>query len=422
MTDQVPAHLRASVSAAASSAIARLSEELPWYELLSAEQRSEIEVLAASGVASFFRWYENPSTTVTAESLLAQVPQALVRTISLQEALALIRTVVDAVEQDAPSLVPEGEADTLRVAALRFSTDFAFSIAKVYARVAEQRGAWDARLEATVVDALLRDSTDPGILSRISALGWRGSSNVLGIVVDLGAGEGAQQDDSAVPLSTSSGVQEATNDRLRAGSSVQAVTDQVRYLARQASVDVLLGVQGNRLVIVVGMPSTDRLLSTMESLMTTLGTSRAAVGPTVTDVLEAGRSLRAAIMALEVAPAWPNCSRIVRADDLLPERAIAGDPDARRILVESIYDPLRTAHTPLLHTLDAYWDAGLAIEATARALFVHTNTVRYRLQRVTELIGWDPTDPREGFIVRIGVTMGRLPQHDESAPLRLRRC
>ena len=48
----------------------------------------------------------------------------------------------------------------------------AFAAAEIYARAAELRGAWDARLEALVVDAVLRGETDETVLSRASTLGW----------------------------------------------------------------------------------------------------------------------------------------------------------------------------------------------------------------------------------------------------------
>ena len=55
---------------------------------------------------------------------------------------------------------------------LRYSREIAFSAAEVYARAAEARGAWDARLEALVVDSILREELDPSLASRMSALGW----------------------------------------------------------------------------------------------------------------------------------------------------------------------------------------------------------------------------------------------------------
>jgi sugar diacid utilization regulator len=44
----------------------------------------------------------------------------------------------------------------------------------------------------------------------------------------------------------------------------------------------------------------------------------------------------------------------------------------------------------LMETLRAYLDSDLDVGATAEALFVHPNTVRYRLRRIRELTGFDP--------------------------------
>ena len=56
-------------------------------------------------------------------------------------------------------------------------------------------------------------------------------------------------------------------------------------------------------------------------------------------------------------------------------------------MLEHVYRPLAKAGDVLLETVTAFLDAGGSLEATARALFVHANTVRYRLRRVGEVCG-----------------------------------
>ncbi len=53
-------------------------------------------------------------------------------------------------------------------------------------------------------------------------------------------------------------------------------------------------------------------------------------------------------------------------------------------------------------------NSGGNLEATARALFVHPNTVRYRLKRVTDVTGLSPSDARHAFTLRIALVLGRL--------------
>jgi DNA-binding PucR family transcriptional regulator len=98
----------------------------------------------------------------------------------------------------------------------------------------------------------------------------------------------------------------------------------------------------------------------------------------------------------------------VTSDDLLPERALSGDGHARRQLVQDVFVPLLEAGDPTLDTVSSYLDHGGSIEATARAMFVHGNTVRYRLRRASEITGLSVSDPRQAYTYRVALTLGRL--------------
>jgi DNA-binding PucR family transcriptional regulator len=130
----------------------------------------------------------------------------------------------------------------------------------------------------------------------------------------------------------------------------------------------------------------------------------------VGSLTQAKVSADAAHSALRVAHGWIDAPRPVHADDLLPERALAGDDEARRALVEQVHAPLQTAGATILQTLETYLGQGSSIEATARTLFVHPNTVRYRLKRVTEVTGLSPSNARDCYVLRLALTVGRLDQ------------
>ncbi|MBI5162198.1 MAG: helix-turn-helix domain-containing protein, partial [Micrococcales bacterium] len=112
-----------------------------------------------------------------------------------------------------------------------------------------------------------------------------------------------------------------------------------------------------------------------------------------------------------VAGTWRHAPRPVLADDLLPERAFAGDPIARSALVNRIYRPLNAQSKDLLTTLWAYLDTGRSLEATARELFVHPNTVRYRLKRITEILGWDATHARDALVLQSALIVGSIAEN-----------
>ena len=70
-------------------------------------------------------------------------------------------------------------------------------------------------------------------------------------------------------------------------------------------------------------------------------------------------------------------------------------------LVDHSIGPLieydREHRSELLKTLIAYLNEFGALEATATKLFVHRNSLRYRLVRIAELTGWDLNDPEQRF-------------------------
>jgi DNA-binding PucR family transcriptional regulator len=126
------------------------------------------------------------------------------------------------------------------------------------------------------------------------------------------------------------------------------------------------------------------------------------------------RAARSALSGLRAAWGWPDAPRPVDADDLLPERALGGDADAQAALVAQVHRTLLD-DAALYDTASAYLERTGSLEATARALFIHPNTVRYRLRRITDLTGLSPTDARGAFTLRVGLVLGRLASDDLEA-------
>jgi sugar diacid utilization regulator len=96
---------------------------------------------------------------------------------------------------------------------------------------------------------------------------------------------------------------------------------------------------------------------------------------------------------------------VVRADQLGPLRFLLDAPDVEQVraVVAEQLGPL-VAHegrADLLATLRAFVAADGNVAATAEACFVHKNTLRYRLTRLTEVLGRDPADPDAKFHLRM---------------------
>jgi hypothetical protein len=361
-----------------STLLKRVDADYAWYRNLTAEDRSFVSLVAAASISAFIAWCERADAAPpsTAE-IFAVAPRELTKAVSLQHTLQLVRCGVNVLEEEAETLSAPGRADELRQALLLYSREFAFSAAEVYARAAELRGSWDARLEALLVDGLMRGEHGRSLLSRAAAIGWSQTGPTLGVVA--------------------SAPEQLSGEALA----------QFRRAVRRAAPDTLLGIHSDRVVVVLGGP--DDLRAAVNGLLGLLG-SRVVIGPTVTGLDVASRSVRAASAGLDAVNGWPTAPRPVLADDLLPERVLMGDPTARITLIENTYAPLVEAGGDLADTLWAYIEAGRSLEASARTLYVHPNTVRYRLRKVADLCAWDPSDPRESYVLHTALTLGRLSQ------------
>jgi hypothetical protein len=376
-THQAIDRLEASVGSLTQNALAEMADKLPWFRALSAENRSWIGLTAGAGIASFVEWFRDPasSNAVTAD-VFGTAPRELTGVVTFQQTVEMVRTTIGVVEAQVEAVVGPADAPSVRESVMLYSREVAFAAAAVYARAAEQRGAWDARLEALIVDSVLRGEADEAVRSRATALGWASTN---GVCVVLGF---TPPGNSAI------------------------VVDAIKRSARAARLDALCAVQGDRLVVVLGgVGDPDKAASAIASHF---GAGAIVTGTVVDDLLGAGASARSAVAGLRAAVAWPDAPRPVSSDDLLPERALSGDGHARRQLVSTVYQPLVEAGSGLLETVTAYLDVSGSIEGTGRVLFIHPNTVRYRLRRIADVTGLSPAEARDAYTLRLALTLGRL--------------
>lgn len=364
-----------------TTAATRLMEEgLPWYRELGAQERTSVAQVAHAGITAFITWYRQPGRRrVLIDNVFGAAPRELTRVISLEQTVALVRTTIAVVESAIDELAEPADRPALREAVLTYSREIAFAAAEVYARAAEARGAWDARLEAYIVDALLRGDLDTAVLGRASALGWTGADAMAVVAGIAPAGD------------------------------PEAALDAMRRTAHNAGLDLLTGVHGATVLAVVGKVNdagrAARLLSAH------LADGPVVYSEVVSTLHRLPEAARDTLSGMRAIAAWPLAPRPVATEDLLPERALAGDPGATGRLVQTVLHPL-AADPPLLATVTAYLEQSPSLEATARALFVHPNTVRYRLRRVAEVTGYTPHEPRGAFALGLALRLGRLTAPD----------
>jgi hypothetical protein len=377
----LPARIKKSTGELTTAATQRMEAELSWYRELGAQERSWVGLVAQAGITAFVDWYRNPDRVaeITA-GVFGAAPRELARVISLEQTVSLVRTTIDVVEEAIEDIDDLETRIPLREAVLRYSREIAFSAAGVYARAAEARGAWDARVEALVVDAFVRGDLDSTVLSRVSALGWSGQGSLLLIAGSPPVGE------PELALSV------------------------LRRAAANHGLDLITGIHGSVMLAIIGRVSEPARIARL--LAVHFGPGPIVASDPLEGLDDVPKAARTTMAALSVASAWPQAPRPAMTSDLLPERALAGDLEAQQALIAAVYLPL-VAEETLLATASNFLEISPSLEATARAMFVHANTVRYRLRRITEITGYSPHEPRDAFALRLGLTLGRIAQLDQ---------
>ncbi|GAA3128964.1 fatty acid biosynthesis transcriptional regulator FasR [Streptomyces echinatus] len=294
--------LEKSSGSLAAQAIARMDETLPWYRAMPPENRSWIGLVAQAGIAAFTEWFRRPDAPqAISTDVFGTAPRELTRAITLRQTVEMVRTTIEVMESAIDEVAAPGDESVLREALLVYAREIAFATAQVYAQAAEARGAWTARLESLVVNAGAQRGGGRGAVSRAAALGWNSPEHVC---VVLGT---APDGDSELTV------------------------EAIRRAARHAKLQVLTrGARGPAR----GHRGRQRQPSRRRQVADRAVRRRPVVaGPVVPDLLAGPRSAQAAAAGLKACSAWQDAPRPALADDLLPERAIAGDPGAREQLV-----------------------------------------------------------------------------------------
>ena len=121
-----------------------------------------------------------------------------------------------------------------------------------------------------------------------------------------------------------------------------------------------------------------------------------------TSSADLGTAYRQAVACTRLAP----LGGVLHAERLGPLRFILDAPDLSQVraVVNEQLGPLLAyegGRSDLVATLRAFVAADGNVAETAKACFIHKNTLRYRLTRLTDVLGRDPATPDVKFHLRM---------------------
>src|SRR3954447_14825333 len=312
--------------------MARMEREMPWFPELTAEQRAWVGMVLQAGFNTFIAWYRDGGRSASPLSVevFGNAPRSFAGVVSLQQTVAMVRLGIEVAEEDLAAAVAREHAAEVRESILGYGRQSGSATADVYPRAAELRVACAARLESLVVDSIMRGEADETVRTRASALGWVDGGDVVVVVGQAPA---------------------PAPERSREG-----LVDEVRAAARNADLETLGAVQGDRLVVVLGgVSDVDKAGALLQGFF---GDGPMVVAPAVPDLLQAHTSAAEAVAGLRAVRAWPPTERLGTSHASLAARAPTGHRRPGDELVSRVYEPLQSAGPDLVDTLTALLDQG----------------------------------------------------------------
>ncbi|HEU5008663.1 MAG TPA: helix-turn-helix domain-containing protein [Jatrophihabitantaceae bacterium] len=160
-------------------------------------------------------------------------------------------------------------------------------------------------------------------------------------------------------------------------------------------------------------PQRVRLRRTVDVGRWRAGIGRAGLGPTgIVSSYDEART------ALELAARLSLPQSVVHAADVLVYQVLLRDRAAITDLVNTVLGPLQHARGgagPLIDTLAGYYDAGGNAAQAARAMHLSVRALTYRLERIRDLTGHDPTRSTQRFTLHAAVLGAQLLDWPASA-------
>ncbi|MBC3479507.1 PucR family transcriptional regulator [Pseudomonas sp. SWRI77] len=102
-------------------------------------------------------------------------------------------------------------------------------------------------------------------------------------------------------------------------------------------------------------------------------------------------------------------------DEVLFPRALMGDSDARRLLMEKLIEPLGNPKrgNALIDTVLTLAREGFQLLNTAKALDIHISTLRYRVERIESMLNISLDNPDDKFKLQVAAQMYVLATDDK---------
>ncbi len=202
------------------------------------------------------------------------------------------------------------------------------------------------------------------------------------------------------------------------------VVDIIRNIFPERQRDFVTAVGENNIILVKELKERegrDEVNSIAKTLHDTVSSEAmcnvfVAVGTVVTDLKNVSASFKEATMALEVGKIFEAGKNIVNYEQLGVGRLIYQLPTAIcKIFVDEVLhgQSLDRFDEEMFATADTFFENNLNVSETARQLYIHRNTLVYRLDKLQKLTGLDLRSFDDAIIFKITLMVYKYMEYKE---------
>ncbi len=163
--------------------------------------------------------------------------------------------------------------------------------------------------------------------------------------------------------------------------------------------DFVINMDSNNIVLIKEIANTENsgleeIAKSIDSTLKseTMQTATIGIGTVITDLRELSKSYKEAQVALEVGKVFDVEKTIVNYENLGIGRLIYQLPTTLcELFLSEVFkkDTIDSLDSETIHTIQQFFENNLNVSETARKLYVHRNTLVYRLDKVQKITGLD---------------------------------
>ncbi len=203
--------------------------------------------------------------------------------------------------------------------------------------------------------------------------------------------------------------------------------DIVRKIFPNKSVDFIASVDQNSIVLVKEIDedyTKEDIMNYADAIVDTYNSELmekcyVAIGSVVNDLKNVSASFKEAKMALEVGKIFTANKSVANYEELGMGRLICQLPISLcEIFVEEVLKgmPITQIDTEMLTTIDKFFDNNLNVSETSRQLYIHRNTLVYRLDKLLKSTGLDLRNFDDAIIFKITLMVNKYMEYRKKFP------